>query len=125
MRAAPPSRRDARCRSSSAARAGRRSQRAADYGDGWYGFDLGPGEAAEKITLLRQLLVARGRGGAAFELVVAPFTRRVTPDDLAAYQALGVGEVVIVGAPPDDPAAVAPWVERLAAKWVTAGAALD
>jgi len=33
--------------------------------------------------------------------------------------------VVIVGAPPDDPAAVAPWVERLAAKWVTAGAALD
>ena len=100
-------------------------QRAADYGDGWYGFDLGPGEAAEKITLLRQLLVARGRGGAAFELVVAPFNRRITPDDLAAYQAVGVGEVVIVGAPPDDPAAVAPWVERLAAKWVTAGAALD
>ena len=30
--------------------------RAADYGDGWYGFNLSPEEATERIAVLRSLL---------------------------------------------------------------------
>src|SRR5262245_39293463 len=40
--------------------------RAAAIGDGWYGFNLSPDEAAEKIATLRGLLVERGRAGEAF-----------------------------------------------------------
>jgi probable F420-dependent oxidoreductase len=99
-------------------------ERAARYGDGWYGFNLGPDEAAEKIALLRGLLAAQGRDPGTFEIVVAPFTKRVTPDDLATYHARGVGEVVIVATPPEEDANVGTWVERLAGTWVAAAAAL-
>ena len=37
-----------------------------------------------------------------FEVVVAPFTKQVTPGDLTTYQALGVGEVVTVATPPEE-----------------------
>jgi probable F420-dependent oxidoreductase len=99
-------------------------ERAADYGDGWYGFNLGPEEAAEKIAVLRELLAAKGRDPETFEIVVAPFTKRVTPDDLTRYRALGVGEVVIVATPPEEEGQVGAWVERLGQKWVAAAAAL-
>ena len=36
-------------------------ERAAAYGDGWYGFNLGADEAAEKIAVLERLLAERGR----------------------------------------------------------------
>jgi probable F420-dependent oxidoreductase len=99
--------------------------RAADYGDGWYGFNLGPDEAAEKIAVLTELLAARGRDRRRFELVVAPFTKRAAPADLAAYRALGVDEVVIVATPPDDDAQVAAWVQRLADQWVAAASTMQ
>jgi alkanesulfonate monooxygenase SsuD/methylene tetrahydromethanopterin reductase-like flavin-dependent oxidoreductase (luciferase family) len=99
-------------------------ERAAEYGDGWYGFNLGPDEAAQKIAVLRQLLAARGRDPEAFEIVVAPFTRNVTPDDLGTYRALGVREVVIVATPPEDGSQVGAWVEQLAGRWVAAATAL-
>src|SRR5262249_53283540 len=44
--------------------------RAAEYGDGWFGFNLGPDEAAERIGLLRTLLAGRQRDPAQFEIVV-------------------------------------------------------
>jgi probable F420-dependent oxidoreductase len=98
--------------------------RAAEYGDGWYGFNLGPEEAGEKIAELRRQLAARGRDGAPFEVVVAPFTKRIAPADLATYRALGVDELVIVGTPPEDATQVDAWVKQLGAKWVAAAAAL-
>ena len=98
--------------------------RAADYGDGWYGFNLGPDEAARKIAELRQLLGARGRDLESFEIAVAPFTKRIVPADLAAYGALGVREVVLVETPPADADNVGAWVEQLAAKWVPAANAV-
>ena len=84
-----------------------------------------PDEAAEKIGTLTH--AAGGRGAAiatGFEIVVAPFTRRVAPADLASYRALGVNELVIVATPPEDESRVAAWVEGLADKWVAAAAAM-
>jgi alkanesulfonate monooxygenase SsuD/methylene tetrahydromethanopterin reductase-like flavin-dependent oxidoreductase (luciferase family) len=99
--------------------------RAAEYGDGWYGFNLSPDEAAGKIAQLRALLAERGRDATGFEIVVAPFTKPVTPNDLERYRAHGVAEVVLVATPPQDEAAVPSWVAGLARQWVDRAAALD
>jgi len=98
--------------------------RAAEYGDGWYGFNLSPDEATERIAVLRSLLQRRQRDPAAFEIVVAPFTKPIRPADLARYQAAGVDEVAIVAAPPRDESRVTAWVEDLANEWVRPAATL-
>jgi probable F420-dependent oxidoreductase len=92
--------------------------RASAYGDGWYGFNLGPDEAGEKIAALRGLLAKRARDPATFEIVVAPFSKPVTPADARRYAALGVHELVIVATPPADEAQVAAWVAGLGREWV-------
>ena len=46
--------------------------------------------------MLRSLLQRRTRDPAAFEIVVAPFTKPVRPADLARYHAAAVDEVTIV-----------------------------
>jgi probable F420-dependent oxidoreductase len=99
-------------------------ERAAAYGDGWYGFNLGPDEAAEKIGVLTTLLSERGRDRTGFEIVVAPFMKAATPGDVASYHALGVNELVVVATPPEDGSRVAAWVQALAEKWVAAAAAM-
>jgi probable F420-dependent oxidoreductase len=92
--------------------------RAAEYGDGWYGFNLSPEEATERIAVLRSLLQRRQRDPAAFEIVVAPFTKPIRPADLARYHATGVDEIAIVATPPRDESRVTAWVEDLANEWV-------
>jgi len=92
--------------------------RAAEYGDGWHGFNLSPEEATERIALLRTALQRRKRDPAAFEIVVAPFTKPVRPADLARYHGAGVHEVTIVASPPRDESRVTAWVEDLANQWV-------
>lgn len=91
--------------------------RAAAYGDGWYGFNLGAEEAAERIVLLERLLAERGRDRATFRVVVAPFTKAVGQGDLARYDACGVDELVVVDAAPERADAVAPWIDALTARW--------
>jgi len=94
--------------------------RAAEYGDGWFGFNLEAATAAEKIALLRSLMAARGRGSDAFEIVVAPFNRAVAEDDLDRYRTAGVDELVVVAEPPAEAASVERWITDLAQRWITA-----
>jgi len=91
--------------------------RSAEYGDGWYGFNLSAEEAAERLALLDGLLALRHRDRTAFRVVVAPFTKPVGPADLERYRALGVDELVVVAAPPAREEQVAAWVAELAAHW--------
>src|SRR6202035_3462990 len=58
-------------------------RRVAEYGNGWCGFNLGPDEAADKIRRIEALLKSNGRKRSDVELAVSPYTKPITPDDLA------------------------------------------
>lgn len=90
-------------------------RRAAAVGDGWYGFNLADvREVAERLAFLG----AQGRDLS--ELHIAVALRDPAPSDVPALAALGVDELVIVAAAPEDPALAAGWVKDLAARWLPA-----
>lgn len=91
-------------------------RRVVALGDGWYGFNLaGPEAVRERVTLLRALCEDSGRD--AGELYVAVALDGADPEDLPELAEIGVSELVIVGGPPEDPRAVADWIEALASRW--------
>ena len=70
------------------------------------------------------MLKANGRNSNEVEIIVSPYTRKITPDDLKTYRVAGVDELVMVASPPDDEAQIAGWVERIAHDWVEPAAKL-
>ena len=99
-------------------------RRVAEYGDGWYGFDVDPAAAAARIARLTALLAERGRAPKDVELIVSPYTRRIGRDDLARYRDVGVSEVVLLANMPSDAAGAAARVEQFARDWVEPAARL-
>src|SRR5262245_52847783 len=93
-------------------------RRVAEYGNGWYGFNLDPPAVRAKLARLDQLLREAGRSRADVEVIAAPYTKRVGADDLQRYQDLGVSEVVLLATVPEDPAGATTRVERFAREWV-------
>jgi probable F420-dependent oxidoreductase len=94
-------------------------RRVAAWGDGWYGFNLaGVGGVRERLTVLRELCREQGRDVGALHLAVA--LDGGEPNDVAALAELGIDELVLVEAPPEDPDAAAGWVHGLARRWMTA-----
>jgi probable F420-dependent oxidoreductase len=91
-------------------------RRVAAWGDGWYGFNLDDVEAVrERVGTLEQLCADSGRDPAELRLAVALRTPRVA--DISELAKLGVDELVVVAAPPDQPEAVPAWAAALAEKW--------
>jgi probable F420-dependent oxidoreductase len=85
-------------------------ERAARWGDGWYGFNLGSAaDVRERVAELRARARAAGRDPA--ELTVAVALRE--PADAAELAAAGVTQLVLVDAPPDDPAVACEWAREL------------
>ncbi|HEY6419503.1 MAG TPA: LLM class F420-dependent oxidoreductase [Candidatus Binataceae bacterium] len=99
-------------------------KRTAEYGNGWYGFNLDPAEAAVKIEKLRALIRQNGRDPSEIEIIVSPYTKRIVADDLKRYRDAGVDEVVILANPPTDPAKIPGWAEDIAKQWVEPAAKL-
>ena len=93
-------------------------RRVAEYGDGWYGFNLSPSTAREKLARLDRLLADNGRSRANIEVIAAPYTQRIVADDLQRYQDLGVGEIVLLATVPADPTAAIERIERFAREWL-------
>jgi probable F420-dependent oxidoreductase len=94
-------------------------KRVAEYGNGWFGFNLTPPEAAEKIKKLEQLVKAAGRKLSDVELIVSPSGKPITPDDLKRYRDLGVSEVVLTNIGlPRTPADASGMLEDAARKWL-------
>jgi probable F420-dependent oxidoreductase len=88
-------------------------RRAAELGDGWYGFNLdGADHVRERLARLRGLCSERGRDLAELAIAVALANPRAA--DIRALQDLGVNEFVLVASPPGDPDGVAEWLEGLA-----------
>jgi probable F420-dependent oxidoreductase len=69
-------------------------KRAAQYGDGWCGFNLTAEETAEKIKRLRQLLKENNRTEDGFEFSMSPLASS-TPSDLKSYHDAGVDELYL------------------------------
>jgi probable F420-dependent oxidoreductase len=99
-------------------------RRVAEYGTGWFGFNLNPAEAKAKIAKLGAMLKERGRDVADVELIVSPYTQKLTRDDLTTYREAGVKEVVLLTQIPDAEKDIPRYIEQLAHDWVIPAAAL-
>jgi len=99
-------------------------RRTADIGNGWFGFNVGPDDAAPLVKKLHAMLKANGRDANEVEIIVSPYTRKIGSDDLKTYRAAGVDELVMVASPPEDEAQIAGWVERIGRDWVEPAAKL-
>ena len=91
-------------------------RRAAAFGDGWYGFNLPAAAVAERLGALAGY--CRDRGHEPTELSTAVALSDGTPGLLPELAESGVSELVVVGAPPADPARATAWVADLAARWM-------
>jgi probable F420-dependent oxidoreductase len=100
-------------------------RRVARAGNGWAGFDLTPEQAKVKIQELEKLLREYGRSMSEVEIMVSPYARGCSRDDLKRYADLGVSELVVVpfalGLGDIGPAAL---VEAVARDYVEPAAAL-
>jgi probable F420-dependent oxidoreductase len=92
-------------------------RRVASLADGWYGFNLPDAAAVAGVTArLARYCDAAGRDIAGLTLSVA--LREPTPADAESLAAVGIDELVLVEAPPQDPAQAGDWVGQLAARWM-------
>ncbi len=95
-------------------------KRAADYGDGWCGFNLTPDETAVAIKRIRQLRSANGRSSEPFEFSMSP-VNTATPDDLKHYREAGIDELYLTPVfqhAPKNESEVTKLLEDLARAWV-------
>lgn len=95
-------------------------KRAAVYGDGWCGFNLGPNETAAKVKRLHELLKANGRHPRGFEILMSP-PAGATPDTLKAYRDAGVDELYVspvLRTPPANISELERMLERFARDWI-------
>jgi probable F420-dependent oxidoreductase len=89
--------------------------RVVGYGDGWYGFNLARADVPERLDALASRCRRAGRDRGTIEVSVS--LRDGAPADVAALADLGVSELVLVEAPPADPAAAERWMHQLARRW--------
>ncbi len=89
-------------------------RRVAAFGEGWYGFNLAPRQVEERVGFLAGECRRRGRDLAELSVAVS-LEAADGPANLAALAEAGVTELVLVGAPPEDPAAAPDWVAGLVA----------
>lgn len=96
-------------------------RRVAAWGDGWYGFNLSVDAIRERIAVLEELCREKGRDVRELDLAVA--LDGGEPGDLLALSEIGVSELVLVEAPPEDARAAEDWVAALADRWSRARSA--
>jgi len=71
-------------------------RRVADLGQGWYGFNLSPEQAAERIGRLKTLLAERGREPDRVQIAIGTYTHPVNEASIAAYRAAGADQLVLL-----------------------------
>ena len=70
-------------------------RRAADMGQGWFGFGLTPERAAERITRLRSLLAERGRDASEVQITVSPGPGPVDFETARQFAEAGADQLVV------------------------------
>ncbi|MBV9050343.1 MAG: LLM class F420-dependent oxidoreductase [Solirubrobacterales bacterium] len=96
-------------------------RRVARWGNGWYGFNVAGVEAA-RARLARLAELCREAGRDRRELDIALALTGAGPEDVAVLNELGVNELVLVQAPPENPHDAQDWVAGLAERWSHASA---
>ncbi|WP_024448943.1 LLM class F420-dependent oxidoreductase [Mycolicibacterium iranicum] len=92
-------------------------RRVAEWGDGWYGFNLADvEEAAFRASKLRSLCREVGRDPTDLRLAVS--LQDPVPADATRLADAGIDELVLVAGPPADPIAAEAWISDLAGKWM-------
>jgi probable F420-dependent oxidoreductase len=88
-------------------------RRAAQLGDGWYGFNLtGVPHVRDRVLLLRTMCESNGRDPSQLQIAVA-LDHAPTRDEHDALSEIGVDELVLVDAPPEQPEQVSEWLATL------------
>ncbi|XCI64384.1 LLM class F420-dependent oxidoreductase [Mycolicibacterium parafortuitum] len=89
----------------------------AQWGDGWYGFNLvDVEEAASRAATLRSLCREAGRDPTELRLAVS--LQDPVPADAVRLADAGIDELVLLGGPPADPIAAEAWIADLAGPWM-------
>ena len=99
-------------------------KRVAEYGTGWFGFNLTPEAATAKIEQLTGLMRERGRSLGEVEIIISPYLQKIGPASLTAYHAAGVSEVVQLLPIPAADAKLPDALEQMARAWVEPAARL-
>ncbi len=100
-------------------------RRVAEYGNGWFGFNLTPDDTAAKLRKMEELLKANHRKLSEIEIIVSPYTKKIVPDDLKRYRDAGVHEMVVVNIrPPKTVEEAATRLEEAARTWLDPAAKL-
>jgi len=71
-------------------------KRVAELGQGWFGFNRTPAQAAADIARLKLLMGQRGRSTDDIEISICPYTQPMKPDALAHYRDAGVDQVILM-----------------------------
>lgn len=94
-------------------------RRVAEYGNGWFGFNLTPDDTVAKLRKMEELLKANNRKLSEIEIIVSPYTKKIVADDLKRYRDAGVHEIVIVNIrPPKTVEEAASRLEEAARTWL-------
>jgi probable F420-dependent oxidoreductase len=94
-------------------------RRVAEYGNGWFGFNLTPDDTVAKLRKMEELLKANHRKLSEVEIIVSPYTKAITTDDLKRYRDAGVHEIVIINIrPPRSVEEAATRLEEAAKTWL-------
>jgi probable F420-dependent oxidoreductase len=99
-------------------------RRVARYGNGWFSVKLNADQLAAKLERLGALLKEQNRTLAEIELIVSPYDREVTRDELRRYHELGVREIIPFVRVPSAERQIPAHLEQLARDWVEPAAAL-
>jgi alkanesulfonate monooxygenase SsuD/methylene tetrahydromethanopterin reductase-like flavin-dependent oxidoreductase (luciferase family) len=71
-------------------------RRVARYGQGWYTFNRLPGDLAQPLGELDEVLAEHGRSRADIELSASPYFNAVTPDMVEQYAEQGVDRLIVI-----------------------------
>ncbi len=90
--------------------------RVAEFGDGWYGFNLSAAEVPDRLQVLADQCGRRGRQ--LRDLSIAVSVSGCGPDMLPALAEAGVTEFVVVAEPPAASETAGDWATELADRWL-------
>lgn len=88
-------------------------RRVADIGDGWYGFNVAPGDVGGLLARLDEKLAARGRKRSDIDIAISPYSHKHNKDVVAQYADAGVDQLILllVGRDHDE---MERWLDRFA-----------